>query len=185
MLIKKIICKQSFLSDFDEKPTRTGRNRCSEAWKTRQRVKTANSRGGARASTVPRRQSPREAWEGVPRWCSAAARVGARPPRVGRTHERCPTSPWTCAKKHTKRHAIFKRRGRAAKGKPHTHRIEHDHASICIQFVRKSDKNSRRTVQAGDRGGGLRPLVGVSDPDWAPCVNHMTAWKAAACAQHG
>jgi len=47
MLIKKIICKRSFLSYFDEKPTRTGRNSCSEAWKTRKRVKKANSRGGA------------------------------------------------------------------------------------------------------------------------------------------
>ena len=114
------------------------------------RVTTLRARRGrvyqGRAQRRRESASGRHTWGGPPR--------GARP------------SPWSVGKNHTKRHAILKRRGRVARHKPHTHRKEHARANIFILFVRKSDKNSRRTVQAGDRGGGLRPLVGVSDPDW-------------------
>ena len=112
------------------------------------RVATLRARRGRTyQDRVQRRResaSGRHTWGGPPR--------GARP------------SPWSVGENHTKRHAILKKRGGVARRKPHTHRKEHARASIFILFVRKSVKNSRRTVQAGDRGGGLRPLVGVSTP---------------------
>ena len=83
--------------------------------------------------------------------------------------------PWSVGENHTKRHAIFKRRGRVARRKPHTHRKERVRASIFILFVRNSDENSRREAWPRGGGGGFQPLEGVFNPDCMSGLYELTA----------
>ncbi len=87
MFIKEYIYESSFLSYLYEKPTRTRGKRGNKVTQNLKTTQDGDGRGVSWASPAPRRHPPSEAWEGVPRSCPAAARVGERTPHVGRPLE--------------------------------------------------------------------------------------------------